>query len=79
MHVTVDLVPGERTPEKPSERVYRELLGRMGEWAPGEKLPAVAELAAEYDVARQTVARVLARLEREGYVRVISRWGTFRA
>ena len=50
-----------------------------GEWASGEPLPSVAQLAGEYEVARGTVARVLAKLADEGLVHVVPRWGTFRA
>ncbi len=49
-----------------------------GEWAPGDALPTVAALSAEYGVARATVARALRTLETDGLVRVIPRWGTFR-
>ena len=37
------------------------------------------ELAGEYEVARGTVARVLAKLADEGLVRIVPRWGTLRA
>ena len=50
-----------------------------GEWASGEPLPSVAQMAGEYKVARGTVARVLAKLADEGLVHVVPRWGTFRA
>ena len=43
------------------------------------QLPSVAQLAGEYEVARGTVARVLAKLADEGLVHVVPRWGTFRA
>jgi DNA-binding GntR family transcriptional regulator len=49
------------------------------EWQSGEALPTVALLAAEYNVGRATVARALAELEREGLVRIVARWGVFRA
>jgi DNA-binding GntR family transcriptional regulator len=50
-----------------------------GEWQPGEMMPTVADLAAHYHVARATVTRVLRVLEAEGLVRIVPRWGTFRA
>jgi DNA-binding GntR family transcriptional regulator len=78
--VTDDLdVP--RGPQRPSETVTASLRQRIdaGEWAPGEALPTVAALSAHYGVARSTITRALATLEDEGLVRVISRWGTFRA
>ncbi len=70
-----------RTPERPSERVEAALRGRIeaGEWASGEPLPTVAELAAEYHVSNTSVTRALHTLEKAGLVRVVPRWGTFRA
>jgi DNA-binding GntR family transcriptional regulator len=70
-----------RGPERPSETVAAGLRARIeaGEWQPGEALPTVAQLAAHYGVARSSVTRALRALEAEGLVRVISRWGTFRA
>jgi DNA-binding GntR family transcriptional regulator len=50
-----------------------------GEWEPGDALPAVGALAGHYGVARATVTRALHVLEAEGLVRIIPRWGTFRA
>jgi DNA-binding GntR family transcriptional regulator len=49
-----------------------------GEWAKDAPLPAVAELAKHYGVARATVAKALRILENEGLVRIVPRWGTFR-
>ena len=70
-----------RGPERPSETVAASLRQRIaaGEWQPGEAMPTVAALADHYDVARATVTRALRTLESEGLVRVIPRWGTFRA
>lgn len=67
-----------RTPVPPGERVYQELRSRMGEWGPGDKLPSTTELAGQYQVARQTIARVYRRLADEKFVEVVPRWGTFR-
>jgi DNA-binding GntR family transcriptional regulator len=50
-----------------------------GEWPPGEALPTVAVLAEHYEVSKATVTRVLRILADEGLVRVVPRWGTFRA
>jgi DNA-binding transcriptional ArsR family regulator len=74
-----DQVP--RTPERPSERVEADLRRRVeaGEWASGDALPTVASLAEHYGVARGSVARALRALEDEGLVRIVARWGTFRA
>jgi len=38
----------------------------VGEWEPGERLPAVAELAQHYSVARNTVIKALRRLADDG-------------
>jgi DNA-binding GntR family transcriptional regulator len=50
-----------------------------GEWESGEALPTVAALAEHYQVSRSTVTRVLGILAGEELVRVVPRWGTFRA
>jgi DNA-binding GntR family transcriptional regulator len=70
-----------RGPERPSETVAASLRQRIaaGEWQPGDALPTVAALADHYDVARATVTRALRTLESEGLIRIIPRWGTFRA
>ena len=69
-----------RSEQLPSARVEADLRRRLdaGEWATGEALPPVAQLAGEYGVARGTVAKVLAKLADEGLVRIVPRWGTFR-
>lgn len=69
-----------RSPERPAVRVERSLRERIAadEWASGEALPSVAALAAEYGVARQTVSRVLKRLEADGLIHIEPAWGTFR-
>jgi DNA-binding GntR family transcriptional regulator len=38
----------------------------------------MAELAAQYETSRATVAKALRILEGEGLVRIVPRWGTFR-
>jgi DNA-binding FadR family transcriptional regulator len=70
-----------RSPERPSETVLAGLRARIaaGEWAGGEALPTVAALAGQYGVARSSVTRALRVLEAEGLVRIVPRWGTFRA
>jgi DNA-binding GntR family transcriptional regulator len=70
-----------RTPERPGERVAADLRRRIaaGEWEPGEPLPTVAALAASYEVSKATITRVMRTLAGEGLVRVVPRWGTFRA
>lgn len=62
-------------------RVESDLRRRTAadEWATGEALPSVAELAAHYGVARGTVAKALRRMADDGLVRIVPAWGTFRA
>ncbi|HWD62428.1 MAG TPA: GntR family transcriptional regulator [Humibacter sp.] len=47
-----------------------------GELAPGDKLPSVRQLAAELDLAPNTVARVYKELEASGYLHTKGRNGT---
>jgi DNA-binding GntR family transcriptional regulator len=67
-----------RTPDLPSARVEADLRRRIeaGEWDHDEAMPAVA---AEYGVSRTSVSRALRTLAGEGLVRIVPRWGTFRA
>jgi DNA-binding GntR family transcriptional regulator len=76
----MDLMP-PRGPELPSRRVEDDLRRRCSadEWEPGERLPAVAELAEHYGVARNTVMKALRRLADDGLVESVPNWGTFRA
>ena len=71
----------ERTPERPGERVEADLRQRIasGEWQPSDMMPTVAALAEHYRVSPGVVHRVLRRLADEGLVRIVARWGTFRA
>lgn len=41
---------------------------KAGEWAAGKKLPSIRELAAEYEIAPQTVQNVLRELRQENLV-----------
>lgn len=70
-----------RGPELPSRHVEGDLRRRCGagEWEPGERLPAVAELAQHYGVARNTVMKALRRLAEDGLVEIVPNWGTFRS
>lgn len=70
-----------RGPERPYEIVAADLRRRIaaGEWQPDEALPTVAALADHYRVSKTTVTRTLRMLADEGLVRVVPRWGTFRA
>lgn len=55
------------------------LRGRLqaGDWAPGTRLPTIAELAKSYAVAAVTVRQAIAILEDEGYLRRQQGVGTF--
>ena len=44
---------------------------------PGEALPWVIPLAAEYEVGKSTVARAIRLLTDEGRVYTVRGWGTF--
>jgi hypothetical protein len=46
--------------------------------APGERLPAVAEFATDYGVARGNVVAALRRIEADGLIEILANWGTFR-
>ena len=46
------------------------------EWEPGTKLPRMSDLAREYGVNRDTLARAIAILEAEGLVWAVPRRGT---
>jgi len=70
-----------RGPERPGEIIAASLRARIaaGEWQPGEALPTVTQLSAHYGAARGTITRTLRTLEAEGLIRIVPRWGTFRA
>jgi DNA-binding GntR family transcriptional regulator len=70
-----------RVPERPYEIVAADLRRRIaaGEWQRNEMLPTVNQLAEVYDVSRATITRTLHLLASEGLVRIVPRWGTFRA
>jgi len=69
-----------RTPELPARRVELALRARIaaGEWQPGDRLPSVADLATEYEVARNTVIKSLRRIASDGLIEIVPNWGTFR-
>ena len=60
------------------ERDLRERI-TAGEWQPGEALPTVAEFSEHYGVSPGVIQRTLKRLQADGLVTVVARWGTFRA
>jgi GntR family transcriptional regulator len=69
-----------RPPQLPSVRVEADLRRRIdgGEWASGEALPTVAELAAHYATSGATISKVLRKLAGDGLVTVVPSWGSFR-
>lgn len=58
-----------------ADALRQRLLG--GEWLPGEALPGVNSLAAEYSVGKSTVARAVKLLADEGWLHTVRGWGTF--
>ena len=71
---------GERQIVRPSERIAADLRRRLAadEWKPGQALPAVAKLAAQYGASRDAVTRAIHVLADEDLVRVIANMGIFR-
>jgi DNA-binding GntR family transcriptional regulator len=71
----MDLMP-PRGPELASRQVEDDLRRRcrVGEWKAGERLPAVADLAQHYGVARNTVTKALRRLADDGLVEIVPSW-----
>lgn len=61
---------------------YREIVADLrarilsGEWTPGTNLPRMTDLARDYGVNRDTLARAIAILEAEGLVWAVPRRGT---
>jgi AcrR family transcriptional regulator len=60
----------------PSHRVAEALRARVADLAPGDRLPSVRALVAEYGVASATASRALALLREEGLVESVPRVGT---
>jgi GntR family transcriptional regulator len=68
-----------KSPQVPYLAVADALRERLdgGEWLPGEAMPSVTEIAAEYGVSRSTAARAIGVLADEDRVTVVKSWGTF--
>ena len=68
-----------RSSELPSERVTADLRRRVhsGEWAAGDQLPSVAQLAEHYATSRTTVQKSVKKLVAEGILVTRHGWGTF--
>jgi GntR family transcriptional regulator len=65
--------------EAPHRQIAEHLRARIrsGEWEPGERLPAIPTLAAEYGVAKQTAQRTIDQLRVEGVLITRPGSGTF--
>lgn len=69
--------------QMPDEPQYIEIADdlasriRRGEWEPGDRIPAQADLAEAQRVSQQTVARAYDLLERQGLIVTESRRGSF--
>lgn len=72
--VTVD--PDSPMPPYEQLRHQLELQIRSGVLAPGQRLPTVRQLANDLGLAKNTVARAFAELERGGFVMGAGRRGT---
>lgn len=66
-------------PEPPYDQVKAQIAAAVasGELRPGDRLPTVRRLAAELDLAPNTVARAYRELEAAGVVDTRGRTGTF--
>ncbi len=71
----------QRSAEPPYRAVSSALRQRIqsGEWLPGEQLPTVRQIAAEYEVSVTTARRAITVLSDDGLVTVTPGWGIFRA
>jgi GntR family transcriptional regulator len=68
-----------RGPRPPYLAVADALRERIeaGEWLPGEALPSVTALSAEYGVSTSTAGRAIRVLADEGKVTTVRGWGVF--
>src|SRR5947208_10903523 len=65
--------------EFPHRQIAAQLRARIhrGDWAPGERLPSIPAMAAQYGVAKQTVQRTVDQLRIEGLLITRPGSGTF--
>lgn len=73
----VRLNPAARAPLSSQLRSALERRIASGRLLPGDRLPTVRELAAELDLAPNTVAKAYRELEAAGFVVTAGRRGTF--
>ena len=68
-----------RESQPPYLRVSADLREKIasGELPPGEQLPSLDRLAAEYEVSRATAQRAVKLLTESGLVETRRRWGVF--
>ncbi|MBT8226004.1 MAG: GntR family transcriptional regulator [Dactylosporangium sp.] len=67
------------TPEVPHRQIATQLRAQIqrGDWGPGERLPSIPAIAAQYGVAKQTVQRTIDQLRVEGLLITRPGSGTF--
>jgi GntR family transcriptional regulator len=72
-----DLVPRDRLP--PYLRIAAELRQKVteGVWLPGEQVPSLDQLSADYSVSRVTARKAVQLLVGEGLLETRPAWGTF--
>jgi DNA-binding GntR family transcriptional regulator len=68
-----------KSPRPPYLAVADALRERIdaGEWLPGEALPSVTAISAEYKVSTSTAGRAIRVLADEGRVTTVQGWGSF--
>jgi GntR family transcriptional repressor for pyruvate dehydrogenase complex len=66
-------------PAKGHEVVAEHIIERIrsGEWAPGQKLPNLVELAASYGIGRTTIREAISALKATGWLQVRHGSGTY--
>lgn len=67
------------TPVPPYRQLAAIIRGQIesGELAPGQQLPSVITLAADYQIAVPTVRKAISLLKAEGLVTGVAGYGTF--
>ena len=67
--------------QQQEDQLTRLLRARLAadEWEPGQRLPTVPALAADYQAGHGTIRRALGRMQDEGLIVTLPRYGTFRS